>query len=79
MHLLVERDGAIRCLYSEVLDLHRLGSLVIDRASLVEPDEVGRWWADLTLVGGPVHGPFTQRSEAISAEVHWLETNWLLA
>jgi len=33
--------------YTEALDLAALGSLSIRRASHVEPDEQGRWWADL--------------------------------
>jgi hypothetical protein len=63
--------------YSEEIDLAALGSPVITRASHVEPDPQGRWWADLSPVGGPTLGPFDSRSEALAAERSWLETNWL--
>jgi hypothetical protein len=63
--------------YAEAIDLGVLGHPVIVRASHVEPDEAGRWIADLTLVAGPVLGPFRRRSEALEAEWAWLVTNWL--
>jgi hypothetical protein len=47
------------------------------RASLVEPDEEGRWWADLSPVDGPLLGPFRQRSQALDAEEEWLGHHWL--
>ena len=36
-----------------------------------------RWQADLALCGGPVLGPFARRSEALVAEMAWIETNIL--
>jgi hypothetical protein len=77
MRLVVEAGGKVRCLYGEVVDLASLGVLSIRRASHVEPDEEGAWWADLSLVGGPRLGPFTHRSFALAAEQAWLEGNWL--
>ena len=77
MRLVIAPDGTLRCLYSELLDLHALGSTTITRASRVETDEHGRWIADLALAGGPKLGPFTRRSEAIAAEARWLEANRL--
>jgi hypothetical protein len=77
MQLVIEPGGAVRCIYDEAIDLAALGSPTIVRASHVEPDQQGRWWADLSPVGGPVLGPFVNRSEAIVAEHAWLETNWL--
>ena len=50
----------------------------IFRASTVEPDGEGRWHADLRPMLGPVLRPFAHRSEALSAEVAWLEQYWLL-
>ena len=44
----------------------------------VEPEEQGRWLADLSPVNGPVLGPFDHRSEALQAEHDWLERHWLL-
>ena len=52
---------------------------MIARASHVEPDPDGRWQADLRPVGGPVLGPFDRRSEALAAELAWLEAHWLVA
>jgi hypothetical protein len=45
----------------------------IQRASHVEPDEQGQWWADLAPVHGPKLGPFAVRSAALDAERCWLE------
>jgi hypothetical protein len=73
MQLRIDPSGQITCLYGEALDLAALGSLQIRRASQVEPDEQGRWWADLKPVQGPRLGPFRRRSEALTAEVAWLE------
>jgi hypothetical protein len=73
MILAIEPDGTIRCLYSETIDLAELGTLTIRRASHVEPDAGGRWWADLAPVGGPRFGPFERRSQALESERMWLE------
>ena len=77
MTLIVDAQGVVRALYSEVIDLASLGSLSIRRASHVEPNEQGQWWADLSPVNGPKLGPFALRSAALDAERVWLETNCL--
>jgi len=77
MQLVIEPDGAVRCLYDEAIDLSALGRPVITRGSHVEPDRHGRWYADLAPCTGPKLGPFNQRSEALAAERRWLETHWL--
>src|SRR5262249_14268178 len=77
MRLVVERDGRVRCLYGEAVDLTALGELAVRRASPVEPDEAGRWWADLSPTGEPRLGPFARRREALAAEEAWLEAHWL--
>ena len=79
MDLIVSPDGTIRAVYAEAIDLGVLGHPVISRASHVEPDEAGRWIADLTPVNGPILGPFDRRSDALAAEQSWLESNWLLS
>jgi len=79
MNLLILPDGTVRAIYAEDIDLTNLGPALISRASHVEPDSHGRWLADLGPVGGPVLGPFAFRSEALSAELTWLEANWLVA
>ena len=75
MTLVIDPGGEMRCIYAEAIDLSCLGSLLIRRASHVEPDANGRWWADLSPVSGPKLGPFGRRAEALAAEQHWLETN----
>ena len=77
MRLVVERDGRVRCLYGEAVDLASLGELAVRRACHVEPDGRGRWWADLGPVAGPRLGPFALRSRALQAECDWLEAHWL--
>ena len=75
MDLIVEPGGTARAVYGEAIDLKTLGSLLIYRASHVEPDDHGRWWADLDPVQGPKLGPFEQRSAALAAELEWLTTH----
>jgi hypothetical protein len=72
MELVVDAGGSVRCIYDEALDLRELGQLQITRASHVEPDAEGYWWADMGPVDGPVLGPFRNRSEALEAERGWL-------
>ena len=52
MELIVAADGVARCIYDEALDLRELGKLQITRASRVEPDRDGFWWADMGPSGG---------------------------
>jgi hypothetical protein len=78
MQLVVEPGGRVRAIYGEAIALETLGRPKIVRASFVEPDGDGHWHADLRLLLGPVLGPFPCRSEALAAEVAWLEEHWLL-
>ena len=77
MQLLIDRDGSVRCVYDETIDLTQLGRLSISRGSHVEPDQAGRWFADLAPVNGPKLGPFDHRSDALRAEAQWLDQHWL--
>ena len=72
MELVVNTGGGVRCVYGEELDLRELGKLQITRASHVEPDRDGFWWADMGPVDGPVLGRFSNRAEALQAERGWL-------
>ena len=74
MTLTIDAEGTVRALYSEVIDLSALGPVAIRRASHVEPDDLGRWWAHLSPVHGPTLGPFDRRSDALAAEAAWLES-----
>jgi hypothetical protein len=49
------------------------GDAKVTRASHVEPNPAGGWGADMAPVNGPMLGPFKLRSEALSAEVAYLE------
>jgi hypothetical protein len=77
MELVINPLGEVRCLYDESIDLCVLGTPVIRRASHVEPDAYGFWWADLAPVHGPTLGPFVRRSLALDAEKQWLQSHWL--
>jgi len=66
-------DGTARMIYTEKFDTDFLGKTTIKRASYVEPNDNGMWTADLAPSGGPILGPFKKRSEAIEAELKWLE------
>ena len=78
MDLLISPAGQVRCVYDEAIDLRQLGAATIRRASHVEPDMDGRWYADLAPVAGPRLGPFRNRSHALAAEQAWLADNWLM-
>ncbi|QDT64751.1 hypothetical protein [Calycomorphotria hydatis] len=77
MQLIIQPDGTVRSIYDETLNLSEFGTVIISRASHVEPDAHGQWWADLSPVAGPRLGPFEKRSTALTAESHWLTEHWL--
>ena len=78
MQLVIDNAGVVRCLYHEEIDLSSLGRMNIARGSHVEPNKHGHWFADLSPVKGPVLGSFARRSQALEAEVCWLETNRIM-
>lgn len=78
MQILIDTRGAAYCVYDEVIDLSCLGPLTITRASQLEPDAMGCWHADLSLLApGTLLGPYRRRSDALAAEREWLERHWL--
>jgi len=77
MIISVDRTGGVKAIYSDGFNWHALGKALIQRASHVEPDHLGLWWADLAVSGGPRIGPFAKRADALAAEVAWLERNRL--
>ncbi|MEZ6096890.1 MAG: hypothetical protein R3C03_22160 [Pirellulaceae bacterium] len=78
MDIIVQPSGSIRCIYGEAILLSNLGQVAISRGSFVEPDTNGHWTVNLSPVNGPELGPFSTRSEALRAEVDWLNENWLV-
>ena len=53
---------------------NELGTPKTRRASHVEPAADGTGWtADMSPMGGPILGPFHLRSEALAAEITWLD------
>ena len=77
MELVINSTGDIRCVYGEEVNLSELGRLSIQRGSHVEPTADGQWTADLSPVQGPQLGPFDCRTQALEAEVAWLNQYWL--
>ncbi len=77
MQIIVKPTGVFIGIYSDSFDYDMFGRPQIRRASHVEPTDDGRWTADLSPVSGPKLGPFDKRSEAIDAELEFL--NMLLS
>ena len=71
-HVLLIRDGRLVVIHDDGLPLKELGRVAIRRASHVEPTDDAGWTADLSLVNGPVLGPFESRRVALDAERDWL-------
>jgi len=78
IEVIITPIGLTKSVFDDLLDLRCLGAIEIKRGSHVEPTEDGQWTADLSPVGGPLLlGLFDKRSEALAAEVAWLQQNWL--
>ena len=77
MKLVIGPNGNIRTVYCEEIDLQKLGRMQISRGSYVEPNESGQWMVDLSPLSGPTLGPYSKRSEALQAEIEWIEERWL--
>jgi hypothetical protein len=77
LEIMIASSGQVKLIYSEVIELESLGATSIKRVSAVEPTSNGQWMADLSLVGGPLLGPFGTRSKAIETEIAWLREHWL--
>lgn len=65
-------EGKAKTVYNEMLELETLGNVSHVRASHVEPDGAG-WSADMSPIGGPVLTGFSKRSEALKAEIEYIE------
>ncbi len=78
------KGGTMRFIYTDAArPLLSLGEASIRRASRVEPGDPAKgqdplqWYANLAPVHGPVLGPFTERTLALTAEVQWLHQHHL--
>ncbi|MGL4944023.1 MAG: hypothetical protein ACRC46_12630 [Thermoguttaceae bacterium] len=69
---MIRPNGLAVGLYHDSFEYATLGRPQIRRASHVEPTDDGSWTADLSCVHGPVLGPFAKRSEALAAEIEFL-------
>jgi len=80
MKIIIDKSGIVRFVYNEKL-MNALDKFenkkTIRRASQVEPDpnNPGEWYADLTKSNGPILSGFKKRSDAINAEIKWLNEN----
>ena len=72
MEVVIKPSGTLVGIYDDAMNYGTFGKPDIRRASHVEPDESGCWFADLSPVKGPKLGPFNKRSEAIDAELEYL-------
>jgi len=72
MQIVIKPNGTIIGIYNDAMDYGIFGKAQIRRVSHVEPDESGRWFADLSPVDGPKLGPFDKRNEAIDTEIEFL-------
>lgn len=75
MKVIISPQGQAVAVYAETINLGSMGAATIRRASHVEPDQAGNWWADLAPVDGPKLGPFALRSAALAAELAWLDSH----
>lgn len=65
-------DGTVIGLYTDAIDLRRLGHVQAERASWVEWDEVAQAWVASLIETGESLGPFRTRTDAVAAERHTL-------
>lgn len=78
MRIRINPDGTAVMIYTEDIDIADIGNVQsITRASYVEPTSGNQWAADMRPIGGPTLGPFDRRTDALVAEIHWIEENIL--
>lgn len=72
--ILFAPDGSARFVHDDDVAevMAEVGALTVRRASHVEPDGEGKWYADLSPVGGPMLAGFDRRGQALAAEHAWL-------
>ena len=72
MQIVIKPTGVFISIYNDAIDYGEFGKPQIRRASHVEPDKSGRWFADMSPIDGPKLGPFDKRNEAIDAELEYV-------
>ena len=74
LKLLVRTDSTVQAIYSDELAplIDKASHVEVRRASFVEPDPDGGWTA--TMQDGTKLGPFRLRSEALAAEIRYLDS-----
>ena len=77
MQIVIKPTGVFIGIYSDSFEYENIGRPQIRRASHVEPDTTGHWFADMSPIDGPTLGPFDKRNEAIDAELEFI--NLMLA
>ena len=73
--VIIGNDGIARFIYDDAVMgvMNEISEKVcVKRASHVEPDENGLWFADMAPVGGEKFIGFKTRQEALDFEVDWL-------
>lgn len=75
----VRKDGTIEFIYDDDLKgfIDDNKEKKVFRASHVEPNENGDWYADLSPINGPKLTGFKTRQAALNAEVAWIQNNYL--
>ena len=72
----IDNEGNVVTIYDDALAgfVELGGQIVTKRASHVEPEkgDNGTWSADLSPVGGPMLSGYLTRSDALAAELVWL-------
>lgn len=80
MKIKINPDGTINLLYTEDICVEELGKVdSIKRLFHVEPTQDNKWTATVNRDTSEcvMLGPFDKRSEALEAEVTWIEDNIL--
>lgn len=80
MKIKINPDGTIILLYTEDICMEELGKVdSIKRLFHVEPTQDNKWTATVNIGTSEcvMLGPFNKRSEALEAEVAWIEDNIL--
>ena len=73
--ILIKKNGDLQCLYTDNVDLRKLGKLEVTRASNVEFDSTnGTWSVRLVETGKIIGSGFIKRKDAINYEIDYLNS-----